>query len=1513
MKKRILIIIAAIILNVAGRYAAFRFEWPMYFNLCGTIFASYLAGPIAGVIAAVISCAFSLIFSLTDWYYLIADVFVAVAAGLIAKRNRYFEKFMLIYSATAFFAVVRAPILMVINLSVNEGKSGFYIVDAIFGYLDSIASPMWLGYVLTAIFVSFTDVLSAMLLIYFIMRIYRDFGKKKKASELKKELMKKVSLGIVTILVFASVLGQTSVHAENSISFIEKLYNSDNGLVGGCLNDIAMTRDGSMWIATYGGLFRFNGSKFVLIDNLSSVRSVQTLFVDEEDRLWAGTQDAGFTLLNIDMSWVTHDMNTGLPSNSVKCISRDSKGYYYFGTTSGLVYGEYDNGDVNILKVDMNAGNIRDLSPDSEGHMIVMDNLGAISCYEDGELKAKIDLDEYSARGIRHNPDDDIYIGTNTEMILIYRYGEDGFYAKGGLTAEGIKTIRDFYFDDNDIIFVAADNGIGYFEGGRHFSLIETGVFNNSIDHIYKDYQGNIWFTSSRCGLLCLGKSSFIDVFKLCNEKNIVCNAIVNWDGFLYVGSNDGLKILDVAEGGSIKNDITDWFNGIRIRCLDLDPEGNLLAATYDRGLIQVSRDGFISEYVSTDETQKMIRVVKTISDGTVIASSDAGMVFMKDHTVQSKLRFGKELNGGTILNILEMPDGTLLCGTDGDGVAVIQDQKIARYITREDGLPSGVVLRVVADKYADGYFILTGSGLCYMNRDFSIKEIGMPYYNNFDIAVNRDGEIFVLGGAGIYISEYDALMENGRMDNYALLDTKAGLPGSITSNAWNYMTDDEHIYICGTSGVYMLDLNNYEMNIDEFKTKITAVTLDGVYQDVTQVGTIMIPKDTERIELNLEINNYTTADPYVSYYLSGVDSDKITVLSSKLGGVTYYDIPSGNHDFVISVLDEKGRELSKQTYVFSKEKELFETIGFVLYFYLVLFTFIVFIVISIVQGALWTQRKKESGRHELVVTQLEREKAEALERALHMEEDANRTKSEFLANMSHEIITPINAIIGMDTMIMRESEEGNIKKYARDIDVAGKTLLALINDILDFSKIESGRLELTPGEYDLANLITGVVNMVKPNAESKKLRFEVNVNPEIPNRLFGDVVRLEQIVINILNNAIKYTNKGMVSFNIDFETEDAEYIILKVSVQDTGIGIKPEDLEKLYSPYERIDERKKSKGDGTGLGLSITKSLLDRMGSELKVSSVYGEGSTFGFEIMQSVRGTEKIGDYRDREGEKHNVVIENERFHAPDAKILVIDDVELNLVVIRNLLKRIKAKIDTAQSGKEAIKLAKNNKYDIILMESMLTGMNGEDTMKNIKTECPDNADTPMIVITSNVMKGSREEYLNLGYTNYLAKPIDGMKLEAMLQSYLPDEKIIFTDEEYAEEDLEPDIAEKIALISKIEGIDAALGAETAGGDDTYVLLCRNFHDLANKRIGIIREAVEKEDYAAYTVQLHDLTGAARLIGAFDLSKRAEILENAGREENADRIKADTEKVLKEYKRLYDGLFKVFNTKNN
>ena len=234
-KKRILIVFIAVILNVAGRYAAYSFGWPMYMNLCGTILASYILGPVDGTVSAVLSCAFSLIFSNSDWYYLMADISVAISSGLIARKNKYFEKFFLIFSSTAFFSLVKAPILLIINLSVNNGKSGLAYADAVSDYLESASAQLWLSYTLTSIFISFADVLAAMILLYFGMKIYKSFGRRKKADSLKKELMKKVSLGVVASLIFVAFSGYQASYADSTVSFVERLYNSDNGLVGGCL------------------------------------------------------------------------------------------------------------------------------------------------------------------------------------------------------------------------------------------------------------------------------------------------------------------------------------------------------------------------------------------------------------------------------------------------------------------------------------------------------------------------------------------------------------------------------------------------------------------------------------------------------------------------------------------------------------------------------------------------------------------------------------------------------------------------------------------------------------------------------------------------------------------------------------------------------------------------------------------------------------------------------------------------------------------------------------------------------------------------------------------------------------------------------------------------------------------------------------------------------------------------------------------------------------------------------
>ncbi len=393
----------------------------------------------------------------------------------------------------------------------------------------------------------------------------------------------------------------------------------------------------------------------------------------------------------------------------------------------------------------------------------------------------------------------------------------------------------------------------------------------------------------------------------------------------------------------------------------------------------------------------------------------------------------------------------------------------------------------------------------------------------------------------------------------------------------------------------------------------------------------------------------------------------------------------------------------------------------------------------------------------------------------------ANKAKSQFLSQMSHEIRTPINAILGMNELIIREYDDDTLIKYAHNIRSAGNTLLALINDVLDFSKIEAGKMELYKVEYDLAGMITELVSMVDERARNKGLDLRVTVNEEMPHLLFGDNVRLKQVILNILTNAIKYTENGFVHMDFDYvaggRLDINGAVELKISISDTGIGIREEDMEKLFSPFERLEEVRNRNVEGTGLGMSIVQKLLALMGSELHVRSEYGKGSTFSFLVTQETRSWEPIGDFN----EAYDKLVKNEEaystlFEAPEAKILIVDDNEINLVVTKNLLKDTKIQIVTATSGKEALKLCDEQEFDILLIDHRMPGMDGMEMLWRLRSnnECI-NQKKPSIALTANVFSGAREVYKNSGFEDYLSKPILGDSLERILLQYLPEEKVI------------------------------------------------------------------------------------------------------------------------------------------
>lgn len=528
-----------------------------------------------------------------------------------------------------------------------------------------------------------------------------------------------------------------------------------------------------------------------------------------------------------------------------------------------------------------------------------------------------------------------------------------------------------------------------------------------------------------------------------------------------------------------------------------------------------------------------------------------------------------------------------------------------------------------------------------------------------------------------------------------------------------------------------------------------------------------------------------------------------------------------------------------------------------------------------------------------LVASQRIRE-GEGLKRAKAAAEEANQAKSDFLANMSHEIRTPINTILGMDEMLLREVTEPTWRKYAINIKRAGKALLSQINDVLDFSKIEAGKMELIPDGYDLKNVIADMSTMISARALSKGLEFKVIVNENTPHVLYGDSGRIRQVILNLLTNAVKYTKEGSVTLEVDYDKLDDEYIDLSVKVKDTGIGIKDEDLDKLFSAFERIEEERNRTIEGTGLGMNIVFKLLNLMDSTPQVESEYGKGSTFAFTIRQTVLNWEPIGDssefikeYNDDDG------LYSCSFTAEAASILVVDDTEMNLMVIRGLLKDTLIQIDTAVDGKQALSLTEKREYDILLIDHRMPVMDGLEMIAQLRTQ-KDNKNTskPCIALTANAVSGAREEYIKAGFDDYLVKPVNSKLLEEVLVSYLPEEKVNLANRKDHSSDKYND--SRLAVYEAKGFLDINEGIEFAGTEELYLNVLKFFVMSIDDKSEEIRTYYNEKDWINYETKVHALKSSAKVVGANELSERAKALELAAKDKDFTYIIEHTGDVL-------------------
>ncbi len=709
------------------------------------------------------------------------------------------------------------------------------------------------------------------------------------------------------------------------------LYDSTNGMPTSEANAIAQSSDGFIWLGGYSGLVRYDGNTFYRYDSSSGISSVFALYVDDNNRIWIGTNENGVAMLNYDETKV-YGRVEGIKSHSVRSITEDKNGNIIVGTTQGLAY--VDGTTLELHPIDdpqINQEYVNNLDRDSEGNVYGLTSDGALFVLDDLAVTAFYPADkigEEQANSLYADPEipGTIYIGTIGSEVITATVSDKNLTVTDTRSVLPLNNINSMVKRGNDL-WITGTNGLGYLDdGGKYHGLGDTPM-NYSITNAMVDHEGNLWFTSTRQGVMKIVPDRFMDIGKIAELDSRVVNSTCVNSGKLYLGTDSGLEILSASDYSKIEDELTAYLEGVRIRCVKNDDMGRLWLCTHgDTGLVCYDpKDSSITSFNESNGLEaNRVRTVLPRSDGSVAAATGNGVFIVDDGKITA--HYGQE-NGiavPEILTVEEDENGVLYLGSDGDGIYVVDGNRVSR-MGVDDGLTSEVILRIKRDDERGLMWIITSNSIEYI-KDGEVKAVSQfPYSNNYDIYFDDNGDAWVLSSNGIYIANVDDLIKNESID-YDFYNLRSGLPYMATGNSRDYLADDGTLYIAGTTGVCAVNINADDPESSNVSLVVPAVEIDDREVILRNDSSVSLPAGSKRLVIKAYALAYGLSNPTISYWLEGFDTEPIVTNKQELTPISYTNLDGGKYKFHMSLLDDKtGEEIDSVELVISKEHSIYD------------------------------------------------------------------------------------------------------------------------------------------------------------------------------------------------------------------------------------------------------------------------------------------------------------------------------------------------------------------------------------------------------------------------------------------------------------------------------------------------------------------------------------------------------------------------------------------------------------